>query len=466
MKPNTKSTAPKVAVIGAGWAGLAAASELSYQGCQVSLYESSRTAGGRARQVVDPTLGLIDNGQHLLLGAYQQTLRLIARDTPRHAQEQLFTRLPLRLSSCDGQFRMTEPPFGPLWLKQALTLWLAKGLTLKDKWQATKLLNQLKAAQGVDGKEQTVAQWLQAHQQTERLTHNLWEPLCLATLNTDIDQASAWLFQRVIFDALLSKDQGATDLLVPALDLSRLWPDHVCQKVTTHFGHTVRRVLAQPLGVRVDESEYDGCVIALPAHGVTRLFEPSTHQSHVCLFASLARFEYRPITTCYIDLNEPLALEEPLLMMRHARGALAHTAPGQWVFDRNRCQPLSATPNGRLAFVISDSQSVLSLPGPALAHTLLAQLARERRTATTASTVKASRCIHEKRATFAALPHQTRPSNASPWPGIVFAGDWTDTGYPSVLEGAVRSGLNATACLLQQLHTTTSAAQTCQGEPS
>lgn len=437
-------------MIGAGWAGLAAASELCHRGCRVSLFESSRTPGGRARQVMDPELGLIDNGQHLLLGAYQHTLRLIKRDVPPGTCASAFTRLRLRLRTSDGEFCMSTPSHGPLWLKQALTLWLAKGFSLQDKWLATRLLSQLQAASGVDGAEQTVTAWLQKHRQSERLIQHLWEPLCLATLNTDLDQASAWLFQRVIFDALLSKNDGATDLLVPALDLSSIWPSHVCQKVTTHFGQTVRQVSRGPSSVQVDQQDFDGCVIAVPAHGVTRLFDQASQGSQPHLFQRLAEFEYRPITTCYVDLNESLTLEEPLLMMRHGRGLDATAAPGQWVFDRNLCQPLSATEYGRLAFVISDSQAVVSMPQLDLAHALIAQLTSERR-ASVSPTIKASRCIHEKRATFAALPHQSRPDNATPWQGIVFAGDWTNTGYPSVLEGAVQSGLAATECLLKQL---------------
>lgn len=450
MNLLTEATEPQVAVIGAGWAGLAAASELSNRGFQVTLFESSHTPGGRARQVKDPALGMIDNGQHLLLGAYQETLRLMARDVPKPVWDQAFTRLPLRLRTSDGQFQMSTPALGPVWLKQALTLWLAKGFTLKDKWLATQLLRHLKTVSGVDGEEQTVTCWLQKHHQSERLIARLWEPLCLATLNTDMDQASAWLFQRIIFDALLSQDDGATDLLVPALDLTALWPEHVCQKVSTQLGHTVRDVTPLSRGVRVDGQVFEGCVVAVPAHGVTRLFDQSSQQSHPHLFEVLGGFEYRPITTCYVALDAPFALEEPLLMMRHERGPNAIAAPGQWVFDRNRCQPSSATEHGRLAFVISDSQAVLAMSPQDLAQSLLSQLTRELGSPVPQG-IAASRSFHEKRATFAALPHQARPRNASPWQGIVLAGDWTDTGYPSVLEGAVRSGITAAGCLAKQL---------------
>jgi predicted NAD/FAD-dependent oxidoreductase len=180
------------------------------------------------------------------------------------------------------------------------------------------------------------------------------------------------------------------------------------------------------------------------------LFDQSIQQSNPHLFEVLGEFEYRPITTCYVALDAPFALEEPLLMMRHDRGPNANAAPGQWVFDRNRCQPPSATENGRLAFVISDSQAVLAMSPQDLAQSLLSQLTRELGR-TVPQGIAASRSFHEKRATFAALPHQARPRNASPWHGIVLAGDWTDTGYPSVLEGAVRSGITAAGCLAEQL---------------
>jgi monoamine oxidase len=104
-----------------------------------------------------------------------------------------------------------------------------------------------------------------------------------------------------------------------------------------------------------------------------------------------------------------------------------------------------------LAFVISDSQAVLTLPQQDLAQSLLSQLTRELGR-NVPQGIAASRSFHEKRATFAALPHQARPHNTSPWKGIVLAGDWTDTGYPSVLEGAVRSGIMAAEGLLAQLH--------------
>jgi len=451
-------TPPHVAVVGAGWAGLAAASELKHRGFRVTVYDASHTPGGRARQVNDPMLGTIDNGQHLMVGAYQDTLALIARDVPEPDQQQGFTRFPLRLMTTDRAFVLGAPSWLPATIRPAAALWMAKGLSFQDKRMASQLLMGLKAS-GADAEgEQTVGQWLRGAKQSQRLIDFLWEPLCLATLNTAIDEASAALFQRVLTDTLLNQAAGATDLLIPATDLSSLWPSHVCKEVNTRFGQTVRSVAEVAGGVRVEDDRYDGCVIATPAHGVAKLFDEAVQQQFPRIFSALSAFEYRPITTVYVDLKAPFSLDAALLMMRHDLAHETQPAPGQWVFDRNRCQPETATQTGRLAFVVSDSTDVLSQNPEALAEQLVNQLAREMKTRLSAQgaagaplTIKAARCFHEKRATFAAKPRLHRPSNETPWRQITFAGDWTDTGYPSVLEGAVKSGLRAADCLIRQL---------------
>ena len=450
-----------MAVVGAGWAGLAAASELHAQGYRVTIYDASHTPGGRARQVKDAALGTVDNGQHLLIGAYQDTLALIARDVPEASQQQVLTRHPLRLSSTDRAFVLGAPSWVPAALRPAVALWTAKGLSFKDKRMASRLLLGLKASggagdrgadnRGADDSEQTVAQWLKDAGQSQRLNDFLWEPLCLATLNTAIHEASAVLFQRVLCDTLLNPQAGASDILIPATDLSSVWPSHVCQKINARLGQTVRTVTEVAKGVRVEDDVYDGCIIAIPPYGVSKLFDEAIQQQFPRIFSALAAFEYRPITTGYVDLSEPFSLGAPFLMMRHDLASKTTAAPGQWVFDRNQCQPETATQGGRLAFVVSDSTDVLSQSPDELAEQLIKQLAREMPTRRVPLAIKAARCFHEKRATFAAKPRLSRPSNETPWRQITFAGDWTDTGYPSVLEGAVKSGLRAASCLIRQL---------------
>jgi hydroxysqualene dehydroxylase len=443
----------KLAVIGAGWAGLAAASELCHLGHEVHLFESARTPGGRARKVETEDLGCIDNGQHLLIGAYTQTLALIDRDVPQSDQKRpLFLRSALWLESADAQFRLKINKAWPPLMQAPLALWFAKGLSVAEKWQASLFLRRVSLNQHPALDDLTVSAWLKTERQTQALMHWLWEPLCLASLNTAPEQASAALFHRVLKDSLTSPNPRATDLLIPATDLTDLWPAHVARKVTCHFGHTVRRVLPIKIGVQVDQQCFDGCVIATPASGLRRLFDEQTGQSLQSQLNAADSMTYLPITTCYVDLEGPMKLPAPMLLLDHTGQT---QEPGQWVFDRNAAKPdLHAL--ARLAFVISDSQSVLESSDQALAELLLAQLRRALETryrkTVTLPGIKATRSIHEKRATFAALPGLKRPKTETPWPRLVFAGDWTDTGYPAVLEGAVRSGVSAANAIHTAIH--------------
>ena len=443
----------KLAVIGAGWAGLAAASELSHLGHEVHLFESSRTPGGRARKVKTEDLGCIDNGQHLLIGAYTQTLALIARDVPESNQKRpLFLRSALWLESADAQFRLKINKAWPAIMQAPLALWLAKGLSVAEKWQASLFLRRVSLNQHPPPDDFTVSAWLKAERQTQPLMHWLWNPLCLASLNTAPEQASATLFHRVLKDSLTSPNPRATDLLIPATDLTDLWPAHVARKVTCHFGHTVRRVQPIKLGVQVDDKWFDGCVIATPASGLRRLFDEQTGNSLQFHLNAADSMTYLPITTCYVDLEGPVQLPAPMLLLDHTGQA---QCPGQWVFDRNAAKD-DRYAQARLAFVISDSQSELERSDHALAELLLTQLRRALETryrkVVNLPGLKATRSIHEKRATFAAFPGLKRPETETPWPHLVFAGDWTNTGYPAVLEGAVRSGLSAAKAIQKNIH--------------
>jgi squalene-associated FAD-dependent desaturase len=437
-------------VIGAGWAGLAAASELHHRGHEVHVFESSRTPGGRARKVQSQGLGNIDNGQHLLIGAYTETLALIARDVPKSEQASLFFKSVLWFESADARFKLKLNTAWPQALQAPMALWLAKGINLTDKWRASLFLRRVSLGQSPPTQDLTVTQWLSTEKQTEDLVRWLWNPLCLASLNTEPDHASAVLFCRVLKDSLTSPDPRATDLLIPATDLTRLWPAHVAQKVACHFGHTVRHVRPTEQLVYVDEACFDGCVVATPASGLHRLFDEETSQSLEPHLDAAQSMTYLPITTCYVDLAGPLKLPAPMLLLDHIDLV---QCPGQWVFDRNAATPGAQGP-ARLAFVISDAQAVLGLSDDTLAEMLLAQLARALETryrrAINLPPIKATTSIHEKRATFAAVPGLKRPATETPWPHLAFAGDWTDTGYPAVLEGAVRSGLAAANRLNQR----------------
>lgn len=435
----------KLAVIGAGWAGLAAASELTHHGHNVWLFESSRTVGGRARRVEGTPLGLIDNGQHLLIGAYSQALSLMARDVPAAHRATSLKRLPLWLGTADGQFELKSDKAYPQRWRASIALWTAKGLGLSDKWRATRFLQRLSRQQNQPAPDQTVCRWLIAEGQTETLRRWLWDPLCLASMNTAAEEASATLFARVLRDSLINSDSHATDLLLPATDLTDLWPSHVAQRLTCRLGHTVGSVDPTEHSIRIDGEPFEAAVIATPPWSIARLFSPVNQARIATLLRAAGALSYRPIATCYVELEHPLTLPQPMLMMSPDREA---GTLGQWAFDH---QAIRGGDRSVLAFVISDALGLPELSDEALGQGLLTQLLNElsKRNASPPERTRLVRAysIREKRATFAALPSLERPDNGTPWRRLTVAGDWTDTGYPAVLEGAVRSGLAAARLL-------------------
>lgn len=426
----------KTAVIGAGWAGIAAASQCLAHGMDVTLFEASHTAGGRARAVTDTQLGDIDNGQHLFIGAYRQTLELITRDLGADHLEEMFRRIPLWLQSADGRFRLKKTAgLGRSQLAAAAALWRAKGLSLKDKWHITALLRRIKSHRQVHPVANTVSQWLLAQNQTPGACRWLWYPLCLATLNTDPTEACANLFQRVLIDSFTSDQPDALDLLIPSQNLSELWPNAVAKRTTVRFGQVVREVLPQDSGVVIDGTHFDACVLAVPPANLERLVRHLPGFEQLAQMAS--RFEFRSIATCYVAVENHQPLPAPLLMFDHHADVAGHV--GQWVFDRQMF--MSTQPRAQLAFVVSCADQLGGINDLELGRALVSQL--QYALPSYKGSVINARCFQEKRATFAALPGLKRPGTKTPHKRIMLAGDWTDTGYPAVIEGAVISGVRA-----------------------
>ena len=444
-----------IAIVGAGWAGLAAASDSLARGFSVTMFDAAHTAGGRARAVYDPSLGELDNGQHLMIGGYRQTLRLMQKDMGDAVVASNLLRLPLWLRSADHTFELRARSGNASALTKAwTTAWTsafalarAKGLNLHDKWQIARFLQRLGKNHDEPDAQATpsVAQWLTAEKQTKNACRWLWYPLCLATLNTAPEQACAKLFSKVIKDSLLSKDPGATDLLIPRTTLSELWPRAVAARVNMRWGHTVRQILADHNRVYVDGQPFDACVVATPPASTRRLLSPLPELASVC--AQLNQFDYRAIATCYVGLDRHDPLPAPLMLFDHAESD--NTKLAQWVFDRT--QIMHTAPAAQLAFIVSDAGNLPEQSDTELAQSMVHQLSKAQGKKDIPSVIGA-RCFVEKRATFAALPGLERPHNETPVRGLLIAGDWTDTGYPAVIEGAVQSGLAAIAALTKQNH--------------
>jgi squalene-associated FAD-dependent desaturase len=428
----------KTAVVGAGWAGLTAAVHLRDAGCDVTVMEAGHTPGGRARREVLDGFDLsLDNGQHILLGAYTETLALMRRLGCE--PERLLMRLPLSLASLDGSFRLAAPRL-PAPLHTAAALLAARGLAWGARMAAIRFMRAMQAAGWQVPETDTVAALLARHAQPEQSVRLLWEPLCVAALNTSVHEASAQLYIAVLRDSLTGT-RAASDLLLPRTDLSALWPDAAAALCPIRYGTTVRSVAPYENGIVVDGEHYDAAILAAPPSTTARMLASGPAGA---LAADLNVFSYTPIGTLTLSLEAPWRLPQPMMMLHDAP---ASGQDGQWLFDRAALA--GEAHRGEIAIVVSAAARLAQRDRADAVRGLIEQVREQaaRGGLPPLPAVRQAELLVDKRATFLAAPGLRRPANATPWPTLALAGDWTDTGYPGVLEGAVRSGRRAAALI-------------------
>lgn len=444
--------ADHIAIIGGGWAACAAAVTLAQAGRRVSMFESARILGGRARRVEIDGYTL-DNGQHILLGAYHATLKImktVGIDTGR-----MLLRLPLQHRyprGADGM-EFVAPRLPAPWHVVAALI-RARGLTCDDKLALARFSTTARWMGWRLYDDCSVAGLLERYDQTERLIRLLWTPLCLAALNTPPQRASAQVFLNVLRDSLGAR-RAASDMLIPRTDLTSLFPAQAATFIknrggNVHVGHTVETLTAQPpastaascwrLGFRHSDQHlsFDGVVLATGPEAAADLLEGLGDT------ALLRALGCEPITTCYLRYPTHVGLDQVFYAL-HADPLQA--AWGQFVFDRGHAGIGNARDAGLLAVVISAAGDVIAQGHAVLIEGVTAQLARQLRNPLL-KTPLWSKVIVEKRATFACLPGLSRPDNGGLPPGLALAGDYVAGDYPATLEGAVRSGIQAAGMLL------------------
>lgn len=421
-----------VAIIGAGYAGLAAAVELAAQGIAVEVFETSRTLGGRARGVDIESMRL-DNGAHLLVGAYRETLRLaqlVGVSTSAWQRKPLHLEFP-------GHFRLTAPRLPAPW-HMAWALLTAQGLDWRDKLAAIRFMRSIDA-QGFRLPADLPAAQLLATQ-PERLRRYLWYPLCLAALNTPPELASAQVFLNVLRDSLAA-DRAASDLVLPTVDLSSLFPEPAARYLASRGGQVRRGTRIRHLHRRAGQywldghGGYDQVILAVAPQHVPALL--GTLPELASLASQLAGWAFEPITTCYLAYPPSVRLPTPM----------AGVADGwsQWLFDLGSLRGLP----GVIAAVISarlDGQPSHEV----LARRIHGEIADLLPEMPGLPAPRWHRVIEDKRATFACTPNLARPATATPLPGLWLAGDYVAGDYPATIEGAVRSGVAAAASVRQQ----------------
>jgi squalene-associated FAD-dependent desaturase len=430
----------QVAVIGGGWAGCAASVELASRGCAVTLFEAARSLGGRAR-AVQAKESLLDNGQHIMLGAYQEMLGLLRRvGVPAH---DALLRLPLQMRYPPGAGLMDfVTPRLPAPLHMLVALVRARGLDRDDKLALARFSTSARWMDWGLDTDCSVAELLERFGQTPRITRLMWRPLCLAALNTPPEQASAKVFLAVLRDSLGAK-RKASDMLLPRVLLDELFPQAARRFVEERGGRVLCGARVDALSPREarwqvtaggETSDFDAVVLATPAWQSAALLRPLPGMEATT--AQLDAFDYEPISTIYLQYAPGLRLPLPFCALADDP-AKGHW--GQFVFDRAQLDPGQ---DGLLAVVVSAAGEAAALEQDTLGKLVAAQLAASFGQPALAAP-HWTRVLTEKRATFACTPGLARPPNTSALPGLLLAGDYTASDYPATLESAVRSGLAA-----------------------
>lgn len=419
----------RVAVVGAGWAGIAAAVHARLQGHQVSVFEMAGHLGGRARTVQMPHDVPADNGQHILIGAYTETLRLmrlLGVDV-----ERVLHRRPLCLVDARGQ-GLQLGGGDPQWAF-VRAIWQHADWTWRERLALTTQA-MLWAAKGFRCKPGLSVAALTAAI-PKRLRDEFIDPLCIAALNTLSHEACASTFLRVLHDALKS-GPGSADLLLPGCRLSDLLPEPAHrwferQGVAVHTRERVLELRRELRGVTNQwllisgsgQEPFDQVVLSCTSSEASRLARPINAR----WAQQASALHYEPITT--VTLYCPgTRLPQPMLTLPSDQ--VHH--PAQFVFD----QGLLGLRAGELTFVISAAQAWVDQGTEAITRATIsqAQLALQ---SCLNGPIEHVRTLTEKRATFRCTPGLVRPE-PSIAPGLWAAADYIKGPYPATLEGAIR----------------------------
>lgn len=428
-------SAEPVIVAGGGWAGIAAATELARHDIPVILLESAKQLGGRARSVRTGEIH-VDNGQHLMLGAYQSTLNMLR--TIGIKESDVLQRQALSLRWFQPNNKRVElntiklpAPFHLAW-----GLITAKGLSFRDRWSALQFSRTMQRNKFSIDKDCSVESLLQLHHQSPTLIKAIWEPLCLGALNTQIHEASGQLFLRTLSDSFRQARRDS-DLLLTRKNLGAILPEPALDYIEAHhgsvrLGQRVKQLLIRDnniIGVALENEQLlSPQVILATPHTITRqLIKP--HPGLEALSEQIEAIDHRPICTVYLQYPKNISLG------RWMQGSL--NTVSQWTFDRGLYGQ-----HGLMAVVISGDGEHTGWDNDKLCHTVIEELAGQ---FPRWPKPLSHHIIREKRATFACTVNinRHRPSAQTAVNGLWLAGDYTDTGLPATLEGAVRSGLKA-----------------------
>jgi len=433
----------EVLIIGGGFAGLAAGVALAGAGRCVRLLEQKPHLGGRARSFVEPTTGsVVDNGQHLLIGAYHATLRFL-QDIGTLDRVRFQPRLAVRFLEDGGRVSSLKCPGLPSPWHLVAGVLRSDGFSWREKLEILRLGRTLDSS-GSDSDSTAglnVEEWLTRLGQSEGLRRNFWDLFSIAAMNEDPRRAAASIFKRVLRLALFSS-RADSRIGIPRRGLSECYTQAAVDYLQSRGGQveTIRNVSGFVIvggvcrGVKLAGGEIIEAatvISAVPWFEFVRLLPADLLRAEP-FFTRILGLQPAPIISINLWFDRPVTELEFVGL----RGTTV-----QWLFKR-----VAGDGSGRdyVSLVLSGAHAHVGRPKEELLSVALADLARVLPQTRDAKLVH-SLVIKERFATFSPSvdAEALRPTAATPIAGLILAGDWTATGLPATIEGAVQSGYTA-----------------------
>ncbi len=446
-------TTPSIAIVGGGLAGLAAGCALAGAGYRVSLLERRPYLGGRASSYQHPGTGeVVDNCQHVLLGCCTNLIDLYRRIG---VEDKIEWYRQLNFVEPGGRRSIIEPGALPAPLHSAISFLRASCLSLADKTSIARAMLAL-AGRLPDDNTHPFSDWLRFHGQTQRAVDRFWRVVLVSALNEDLERVSSRYAAQVFRESFL-KSAEAGRLGLPALPLSDLYGfagDYIArQKGSMQLRISVDTFRPGATGVRIcsadRDSTFDYAIFAVPFNVLSAMLPDDPAAAP--LRSMLERFETSPITGIHLwfdrlvtDLPHAVLLDRTIQWMFQKSSFQSSPARNHHEADSGKDDPKGSY----LELVVSSSKSLVDKSKQELLNLALRELAEFFPDVGKAKLLK-STVIKEINATYSPLPGADayRPSQTSPWPRVFLAGDWTYTGWPATMEGAVRSGYLAAEAL-------------------